>query len=322
MQKIVVVQPLHEQALALLKSRPDIEFEVVRDFSEENLLRHVADANGITVRDAKLSQEVLAAAPNLRVVSRHGVGYDNIPIDYCSSRGIPVTVVGSANTISVAEHTMFLTLAAARLGVRLDRAVREGRFASRNESLSVELEGKTMLLIGYGRIGCEVAKRAAAFNMKVAVFDPYVGQVAGDIRRFATLEEALPHADVVSLHVPLSAETTNLIGARELSLLPRNAIVVNASRGGLIDEKALAESVASGAIHGAGLDTFDQEPLPAASPLIGQDRIILSPHSAALTEGALIAMGVKTVENVLRGLAGELDPDLVVNWRAITGDRT
>ncbi|WP_413992384.1 hydroxyacid dehydrogenase [Labrys okinawensis] len=319
MQKILVVQPLHPKALAMLEARSDIEFEVVTDFAEENLLQRVADADGITVRDAKLSEAVLAAAPKLRVVSRHGVGFDNIPVNYCSSRGIPVTVVGPVNAISVAEHTIFLMLAAARVGVHLDQSVRDGRFSERSNSLSLELSGKTILLIGYGRIGREVAKRARAFNMEVAVYDPYLNATEEGVTRFASLEEALPTADVVSLHVPLTPETRNILGAEELALLPLNAIVVNASRGGLIDETALAEAVARGAIHGAGLDTFDQEPLPVTSPLVGQNRIVLSPHSAALTEGSLIAMGMKTVENVLGGLDGRLDAQFVVNAAAIEG---
>ena len=177
MQKIVVVQPLHPKALAMLEARSDIEFEVVTDFAEENLLRRVADADGITVRDARLSEAVLAAAPKLRVVSRHGVGFDNIPVNYCSSRGIAVTVVGPVNAISVAEHTIFLMLAAARVGVHLDQSVRNGRFSERSNCLGVELSGKTILLIGYGRIGREVAKRAKAFNMEVAVYDPYLNAI-------------------------------------------------------------------------------------------------------------------------------------------------
>lgn len=321
MQKIVVVQPLHPQAIAMLEARPDVAFELVTDVSEENLLKHVADADAITVRDARLSEKVLDAAPKLRVVSRHGVGYDNIPVDYCSARGIPVAVVGPVNAVSVAEHTIFLMLAAARVGVHLDRAVREGRFSARGQSLSVELSGKTMLLVGYGQIGREVARRARAFGLEIAVYDPYLNAIEADVQRFAALDDALAHADIVSLHAPLTPETRNILGARELALLPRNAIVVNASRGGLVDEEALAEAVASGAIHGAGLDTFDREPLPLSSPLIGQDRIVLSPHSAALTEGALIAMGVKTVENVLDGLDGRLDPQLVVNRTAMGGNR-
>jgi D-3-phosphoglycerate dehydrogenase len=233
-----------------------------------------------------------------------------------------VTVVGPVNAVSVAEHTMFLMLAAARLGIHLDRAVREGRFGARSQSLSMELRGKTLLLIGYGRIGREVASRARAFGLRITAYDPKLNGIEGDVLLFSDLDEALRQADIVSLHAPLTFETRNLLGAPQIALLRKGAIVINASRGGLVDENALADAVASGALHGAGLDTFALEPLPVSSPLVGEDRIVMSPHSAALTEDSLIAMGMKTAENVLAGLDGKLDPGLVVNAAALRGRRT
>lgn len=314
MKKILLIQPLHQKALDLLDACPDVTFDLVTDVSEDNLLRHAGDADAITVRDAPLSAKVLSAAPNLRVVSRHGVGFDNIPLDYCTGRGIPVTIVGPVNAISVAEHTMFLMLAAARVGVELDSAVREGRFSARSDVRSLELRGKALFLIGFGRIGQEVARRASAFGMPIIAFDPYFkGDTDVPVTFASSIIEGLQQADVVSLHLPLTDETRNILGENELSLLPRGALVINASRGGLLDETALAKAVASGALHGAGLDTFQEEPLPVTSCLVRERRIILSPHSAALTEDALIAMGVKTVENALACLDGRPNIDLVVN---------
>lgn len=314
MKKILVIQPLHQKALDLLDARPDVTYKLVTDVSEDNLLRHAGDADAITVRDAPLSEKVLSTAPNLRVVSRHGVGFDNIPLDYCTGRGIPVTIVGPVNAISVAEHTMFLMLAAARVGVELDSAVREGRFSARGDVQSLELRGKTLFLVGFGRIGQEVARRASAFGMRIIAFDPYFkGDTNLPMTFTGSIIEGLQQASVVSLHLPLTDETRNILGEKELSLLPPGALVINASRGGLLDEIALAKAVASGALHGAGLDTFEEEPLPVTSDLVKERRIILSPHSAALTEDALIAMGVKTVENVLAALDGRLNTDLVVN---------
>lgn len=314
MKKILVVQPLHRKALELLESRKDVTYELVTDLSEENLLRRVASADAIAIRDAPISKTVLARANGLKVISRHGVGFDNIPVDYCSERGIPVAVVGPVNAVAVAEHTMFLLLSAARVCIGLDAAVREGRFAVRGEVRNVELRGRTLLIIGFGRIGREVARRAAAFGMRILAYDPHPAAPPGDDVAFVeTLDDGLRQADAVSLHLPLSDEARNILGRRELALLPKGAIVVNASRGGLLDEDALCEAVASGALHGAGLDTFAVEPPPAASPLLAERRIVLSPHSAALTEDTLIAMGIKTVENAIAGLEGRLDPDLVVN---------
>lgn len=314
MKKILVIQPLRSEALTLFDQRNDVSYEVVTDFSTNNLLKHVVDADAITVRDAPLSEEVLAAAPKIRIVSRHGVGYDNIPVDYCTSRGIPVTVVGDVNAISVAEQTMFLMLAAARAGVQLDAAVRNGDFAARSRLLGVELCGRTLLLVGFGRIGREVAKRAAGLGMDILVFDPFTSRTAFDGVSFVdTLGMGLAAADVVSLHTPLSGTTRNLIDAEALSKLKRGAIIINTARGGIVDEAALVDALRSGHVRAAGLDTFAVEPLPAGDPLISEKRVILSPHSAALTEESLVAMGVMTARNALAGLDGNLDPALVVN---------
>ena len=313
-RKILVIQPIHERALNLLRDRNDISFEVVTDFSEENLIARVVNADGITIRDAPLGERVIQAAERLKVVSRHGVGYDNIPVRLCTELGIPVTIVGPVNAVSVAEHTIYLMLAAVRQGMLLDTAVRNGDFAARDRITAMELQGKTLLLVGFGRIGREVAKRAAMFDMNLKVFDPFCGDCAGlEVDFVDTLESGLADADVVTLHAPLNKETRHIIGAQELALLPQRAIVVNASRGGLLDETALVAAVASGQLHGAALDTFDREPLPRNSPLTRERRIVLSPHSAALSEEALISMGVKTVENVLAVLDGEPNANLIVN---------
>lgn len=313
MHKMLVVQPMHAKAMALLDARPDVAYTVLTDVSEENLLANIGDVEAITIRDAKLPASVVAAAERLVVISRHGVGYDNVPIDLCTRRGIPVTVVGTVNAVSVAEQTMMLILAAARAAIELDSAVRRGDFGARSRVLGVELKGRTLVLVGYGRIGREVATRAAAFGMHICVVDPYLTAVDDGIELVGSLEAALPRADILSLHVPLTDETRNIIGARELALMPAGSILVNASRGGVVDELALLDSVRSRHLHGAGLDTFAVEPVPADSPLLAEPRIVLSPHSAALTEQALIAMGVTTVRNALAGLDANLDPELVVN---------
>ena len=312
MKKILVVQPLRPEALRLFEERPDVRFEVITDFSPDNILRHIGDADAMTIRDAPLPVQVLQAAPRLSVVSRHGVGYDNIPIDYCTSRGLPVTVVGSVNAVSVAEQTMFLLLAAAKHGIALDAAVRRGDFAARSRLIGLDLRGRTVLIVGYGRIGHEIAARARAFGMRIVVHDPFAVREP-NVTFVDTLDEGLAQADVLTVHVPLGPDTRYLIGAREFALMRPRAIVLNTARGGIIDEEALVAALDSGHLWAAGLDTFEAEPLPADSPLTKHERTVLSPHSAALTEESLIAMGVMTARNALAALDGTLDPSLVVN---------
>jgi D-3-phosphoglycerate dehydrogenase / 2-oxoglutarate reductase len=312
-KKILVIQPLRPEALTLLAAREDVRVEVVTDYSAENLMRRVADADAITVRDAPLSIDVLEAAPGVKVIARHGVGYDNIPIDYCTARRLPVALVGDVNAVSVAEHTMLLMLAVARKMHRLDAAIRRGDFAARTQLIGIELRGRTLLIVGFGRIGREVARRAMAFGMNVQVFDPYTDKRPADVVFVDGLNEGLRHADIVSLHVPLSAPTRNLIGSAELALLRPGAILINTARGGVVDEAALLLALQSGHVRGAGLDTFLIEPLPGDHPLALEPNVVLSPHSAALTEESLIAMGLATARNALAGLDGNLDPEVVVN---------
>lgn len=312
MKKILVVQPLRPEALRLFEERPDIRFEVITDFSPDNILRHIADADAMTIRDAPLPIQVLQAAPRLQVVSRHGAGFDNIPVEYCTSRSLPVTVIGSVNAVSVAEQTMFLLLAAARHGIPLDAATRRGDFAARSRFIGLELRGRTLLIVGFGRIGHELAVRARAFGMNILVHDPKATDEP-DVEFAKTLDDGLTRADVVTLHVPLVPETRNLIGARELALMPARSIVINTARGGIIDEDALVAALDSGHLWAAGLDTFETEPLSADCALAHHERVVLSPHSAALTEESLIAMGVMTARNALAALDGTLDRALVVN---------
>jgi D-3-phosphoglycerate dehydrogenase / 2-oxoglutarate reductase len=312
-KKILVVQPLRSEALRLFQERPDIRFEIVTDVAPDNLMRHIVDADALTVRDAPVPTQVLEAAPHLKVISRHGVGFDNIPVEYCTARGIPVAIVGDVNAVSVAEHTIFLMLAVARNGVQLDGAVRRGDFAARQRITGVELRGRTLLIVGFGRIGREVACRAMAFGMRVMVFDPFAERGREDVVFVGTLEEGLSAADVLSLHVPLNARTRNLIGERELALMPPGAIVVNTARGGILEENAVVAALRSGRLRGVGLDTFVDEPVPATHPILTEADTVLSPHSAALTVESLLAMSFATARNALAGLDGQLDRALVVN---------
>ena len=237
-----------------------------------------------------------------------------MPLAFCTQRKIPVTIIGDVNAVSVAEHTLFLMLAVAKNGARFDRAARAGDFGIRSRMAAVELRGKTLLLVGYGRIGQEFAARARPLGLSTAAYDPFVDRARfPEVRFFDTLHEALAQADVVSLNVPLGERTRNLIDAAALAGMKQGSILLNAARGGIIDEAALILSLEAGHLRGAGLDVFAREPLPADDPLLARDDIVFSPHCAALTAECLVDMGKAIVRNVLAAFDGTLDIGLVIN---------
>ena len=316
MPKVLIIQPFHEDGMKLFAARPDVTYEVV-DGTLEELAEKIADADGVTIRTSPLPAELLDRAERLKVVSRHGVGYDNIDVDALTRRRIPLAIAADANATAVAEHTLYFMLALAKQGLRYDRATREGGWAVRNSLEAVDLVGRRVLVMGFGRIGREVARRCAAFGMAVMVYDPYVQanviEAAGDYRSVPDFEAALPETDVLTVHMPLGADSRGLIGAAELAALPPHAFVINAARGGIIDEAALHEALTSGRIAGAGLDVFDQEPPPDDHPLFALPNVILTPHSAGLSKEAAVRMAISTARNVLAGIDGKLDPSMVVN---------
>jgi D-3-phosphoglycerate dehydrogenase / 2-oxoglutarate reductase len=316
MPKVLVIQPFHEEGMKLLEARADVACEVV-DGALEELAQKIVDADGVTIRTSPLTGAVIDRAERLKVVSRHGVGYDNIDVAALTRRGIPLAIAADANATAVAEHTLYFMLALAKQGLRYDRATRAGQWAVRNSLDAVDLMGRRVLVMGFGRIGREVARRCAAFGMQVMVYDPYVQanviEAAGDYRSVPDFQAALPQTDVLTVHMPLGADSRSLIGSAELDALPAHAFVINAARGGIVDEAALHDALTSNQIAGAALDVFDQEPPPDDHPLFALDNVILSPHSAGLSKEAAIRMAISTARNVLAGIDGQLDPSMVVN---------
>jgi D-3-phosphoglycerate dehydrogenase len=314
--KVLVVQPFHEDGMKLLEARADVSVEIV-DGALEELANKIADADGVTMRTSSLPAAVIERAERLKVVARHGVGYDNIDVDALTRRGIPLAIAADANATAVAEHTLFFMLALAKQGLRYDRATRAGGWEVRNSLEAVDLLGRRVLVMGFGRIGREVAKRCAAFGMQVMVYDPYVQanliEAAGDWRSVPDFQAVLSETDVLTVHLPLGPDSRSLIGAAELAALPGHAFVINAARGGIVDETALHDALVSGKIAGAALDVFDQEPPPEDHPLFALENVILSPHSAGLSKEAAIRMAVSTARNVLAGIDGRLDPAMVIN---------
>ncbi len=322
MPHILLTGRIHQAGMALMEDRPDITLESIDNPTEADFAARLPRADALIVRTAVVPPAALEGASRLKVVSRHGVGYDNVPVEALTGKGIPLTVVGNVNAVTVAEHTLFLILALAKQCIPYDRAVREGNWTIRDSFAATELAGKTLLIIGFGRIGQEVARRAAAFDLTVAAYDPFVEAQAMRSAGVAKVEDwhaVLGEVDIVTLHVPRTPDTVGAIGAAELAAMRPTAFLINAARGGLVDEAALAEALSGGAIAGAGIDTFDVEPPPSGHPLLGMENVILCPHSAGLTDECAARMAVAAARNALNGIDGRLDPDLVVNPEVLAG---
>jgi D-3-phosphoglycerate dehydrogenase len=313
---ILILGRIHEAGLDVLRARPGVSFEVLASPSEPDILAKAPVADAIIVRTTKLTAAAIDAAPKLKIVSRHGVGYDNVDMAALDRRGIPLTLVGNVNALSVAEHTLFMMLTIAKDAIAYDRATRDGNWKLRDSFRATELSGKTLLLLGFGRIGREVAKRAQAFGMTVLAYDPYVrdaAMYAARVQPVAKLDDAIPTSDFISIHLPLTPETKGIIGMPELAVMKKTAVVISTARGGLVDETALADALRSGQIRAAGLDVFVDEPPAADNPLLKLDNVLLSPHIAGLTEECAMRMAVVSARNALAGLDGNVDPELVVN---------
>ena len=306
--------------MQLLRSHDELTHEVLEKPSQKEISIKLAKADALIIRTTKLSADMMDKANQLKIVARHGVGYDNVPVDVLSRKKIPLATTGNANAITVAEHALYLILTLAKRGSTFDRAMREGDWESRNRLQGSEIFGKNLLLVGYGRIGREVAKRALAFGMRIHVFDPYVDseQViqAGAIY-INDLGASLSETDFLSLHLPFTLQNRHIIGASEIKTLPTTAYVINTARGGLIDEDELLKALDAGTLAGAGLDCFEQEPPQRKMELLRSDKVVLSPHNASLTAECTRRLGLVCVENVVDALTGRLQKDRVVNWEAV-----
>lgn len=313
--KVLIVQPIHEDGINLLKSAG---FEVVyaTNPNPETVAREIKGIDGVIVRTAPFTKEIIKQADRLKVISRHGVGVDNIDIEEASKRGIFVVNTPGVNDVSVAEHTVAMILALAKRLKDMDKAVREGNFNVREEYSAVDIDGKILGIIGFGKIGSLVAKKCKmAFNMNILVYDPYVEKERVDEveGKLVDLETLLKESDFVSIHTPLTEETRHLIGERELRMMKPSAFILNIARGPIWDEKALAKALSEKWIRGAGTDVFEEEPPNEDNPLLKLDNILLSPHMAALTKECVIRMAVGSAQNVIDVLTRKI-PRYIVNY--------
>ncbi len=318
MAHVLVAGPLHPSGRAILDAASGVTVTYVEETSEASLAAAIPDADAVLLRTQPMSATTVALAPNLRIVSRHGVGYDAVDVAALNDRNVALAVCGDVNSTSVAEHAVMLMLAASKRVVLGDASVRNGPWEWRNQLQSEDIFGRTLLQIGYGRIGRHITRMMSAFGVTSIAYDPYLNQSgwpAGDVKPVETLVAGLARADLVSISIPGAAQP--IIGAAELAAAKDGVILVNTARGGIVDETALANALTSGKVAAAGLDVFETEPVPQSNPLIGLRQVILSPHIAGLTQGSAERMAVGSARNILDFFAGSLDPDLIVNSQSI-----
>ncbi|MCJ7809229.1 MAG: hydroxyacid dehydrogenase [Desulfobulbaceae bacterium] len=320
-KKVLLPQPIESEALLMLEES-GIEIVSSPDPSPETVKPLLGGVHGIVLRTGiKITRELLSHADDLQIVSRTGGGLDNVDVDAATERGVVVTSNLGVNTSSVVEHVFAFMLALSKQLFRMDREVRDGNFAIRYQNLSGDVRGKTLGVIGFGRIGSELGRLCRqTFGMKVLAFDPFlpeeVKETYGDWVHFPDIRELCSNADVISIHVPLTDRTRNMMGEQELSWMKPEAILINTSRGSLIDEDALFHVLKEKKIAGAGLDVFSKEPVPADNPLLGLDNILLSPHSAALTRECVIRMATEAVQCVIDLFTG-MAPKNVANRQVL-----
>lgn len=320
MPNILVAGNIHEAGLDVLRSVPGFNLQLVHEVSVESYAPYIAQADALLIRTQPLTAKEISAARQLRIVSRHGVGYDSVDVKALTERNIPLTVVGDVNSLSVAEHTLMLLLAVAKRVCYFDSSIREGQWNRRNSFSAVEIANRTLFILGFGRIGREVARLAKSFRMKIIAYDPYLADKVFDengVQRVADIQSGLKAADAVSVHLPLSGDKP-VIGENELAMMKPGALLINTARGGIVDEDALAQALASQHLAGAGLDVLKEEPANLNAALLAQtDRLILSPHTAGLTQEAAMRMSVSAATNIVNYFNGQLDPGLVVNQQVL-----
>ena len=318
--KVLVVQGLHEQGLEMLKQRSDIEFNVLLSDDENEILEAAKDVNGITVRTAQITEKIINSSKNLRVISRHGVGYDSINLKSLNNKKIPLTIAAHSNMISVSEQAMFFLLALNKNVFYYDDFTRKGDWTNRWDVKAWDLAGKNIMVIGFGRIGSNFVKRALAFDMNVYVYDPYIDhekiKKSGAIP-IQNFKNNLSKMDAITLHCPKNEETTNLFTKKEFQTMKKNAFIINCARGGILNEEDLYEALLNEKIAGAGLDVFDVEPTPSSNPLFKLKNVILSPHIAGVTVESTVRMATETVQNVLDVFDNKVNKSVVVNLKEI-----
>jgi len=315
-KKILVIQPIHDAGIQLLKNNSKFEFDVIENIDQDNIKSKIAECDGLSIRTAKLSSELINFSKKLKIISRHGVGYDNIDLKALKDKNITLTITATANAVAVSEHVMFMLLNISKRKDMYDKTVKSGNFSDRNKlPKTIELWNKNILIAGFGRIGQCLIKRCKGFEMNVYVYDPFVSkeiieQLGG--KKVENLSEAITKMDAISLHMPLNDKTKNIINYDLLKKMRKNCIIINAARGGIINEIDLDRALNENLIFGAGLDVFEVEPPEQSNLLLKNDKVFLSPHTAAFTEECMIRMGKETIQNIIDFFEKKLDKSKII----------
>ncbi len=319
-KKVLATDTLASVARALLAERGDVELVTFPNLADREaflaVLEREAPVSAFALGPTKISHDQINAAKALEVVARIGVGFDAIDIPALNHHGVPLMTAGIANSPSVAEHALYMMMWLARRALETDAIVKQGRWHDRMGAVPFDLFEKTVLIVGFGRIGTRTAKRCAAMDMTVLVYDPYVDTATiaeANYTPVADLNAAMAEADFVSIHCPKTPETVGMFDAERIGRMKRSAYLINTARGGIIDERALEAALDAGVIAGAGLDVFDQEPVDPENPLLKRDNVITSPHMAGVTKEALDRMGIAAVKNILSVFDGAPIAENVIN---------
>ena len=316
MYKIGIIQKIHDQGLELLNANKNFEYEIIDDVSEENLLKKIHLYDGVSLRVSKLSNNLLSKATKLKVISIHGVGYDNVDTSYLKLNNITLLITASANAIAVSEHVFYLMLSISKNFLNLDNEVRMGNFKNNiNKFETFELHNKEILIAGFGRIGKNLIKKCIGFNMKVKVFDPFVDEkIITDMggEKVDNFDQSLITLDFLSVHMPFNEKTKDLINLKKMKTMKKTSVIINTARGGIVNEIDLNQALNENIIFAAGLDVFSNEPINIDNPLLKNKRIILSPHTAALTNECKIRMGKETAKNIIDFFEKKINKNMLV----------
>ena len=316
MKKVLIIKKIHDSGIKLLDNRKDFSYEIIENLETDYLKSKIQDCDAISLRTSKLNADLINVTNKLKIISRHGVGYDNVDLLAAKNKKITISITANSLSSTVAEHVFFMMLSIARGVYIYDKTVKEGNFSKRKDLiLSKELWKKNILIAGFGRIGKNLIKKCLGFDMNVFVYDPFVDakiiNALGGVK-IDDFYKLIKEMDYVSINMPLTEKTRNLINIKVLSSMKKSSIIINTSRGGIINEIDLNEALNKGMIFGAGLDVFETEPPDKTNLLLKNERVLLSPHSSTFTEECAERMGKETIQNIIDFFENKLHENKIV----------